>query len=53
MNIGQATITHRVGNLNIRNSTLVGDYDRGYQDFVPVAMNPTYIQDQVDVTRYL
>ena len=50
VNIGQATITHRVGNLNIRNSTLVGDYDRGYQNFVPGVVDPT--QTTVALSAY-
>jgi catecholate siderophore receptor len=31
---------HRVGNLKIRNQTLVGDYDRFYQNYVPGAADP-------------
>jgi catecholate siderophore receptor len=50
INIGQATITHRVGNLNIRNSTLVGDYNRGYQNYVPGAVNST--QTAVALSAY-
>lgn len=30
-----ATIEHRAGNLEICNRTMFGDYDRGYQNFVP------------------
>jgi len=50
VNIGQATIAHRVGNLNIRNSTLVGDYNRGYQNFVPGVVDPT--QTTVALSAY-
>jgi len=50
VNIGQATISHRSGNLNIRNSTMVGDYDRGYQNFVPGAVDPT--QTTVALSAY-
>ena len=35
VNLGSATIEHQVGRLTIRNRTTVGNYDRGYQNFVP------------------
>jgi len=50
VNIGQATIAHRMGNLSIRNSTLAADYDRGYQNFVPGAVDPT--QTSVALSAY-
>lgn len=34
-----AAIQHQAGRLNISNRTQVGDYDRGYQNFVPGAVN--------------
>jgi catecholate siderophore receptor len=34
VNLGSALITHQTGQLNIRNRTLFGDYDRGYQNYV-------------------
>lgn len=37
VNLGSATIEHHAGNLIVRNNTLVGDYDRWYQNFVPGA----------------
>ena len=45
VNIGSATIEHQAGRLNIRNRTLVGDYDRGYQNFVPGAVTADKTQD--------
>ncbi|HBB94645.1 MAG TPA: TonB-dependent siderophore receptor [Blastocatellia bacterium] len=38
VNLGSASITHQAGHLNIRNRTLFGDYDRGYQNYVPGAV---------------
>jgi catecholate siderophore receptor len=38
VNLGTASIEHQAGRLNIRNRTLIGDYDRGYQNFVPGAV---------------
>ncbi len=34
-----SVIEHQSGRLNIRNRTMFGDYDRGYQNFVPGAVN--------------
>jgi catecholate siderophore receptor len=34
-----ATLDRQIGNLNVRNRTLVGHYDRGYQNYVPGAMS--------------
>jgi catecholate siderophore receptor len=39
VNLGSATVEHQAGNLNIRNRTQVGDYDRFYQNYVPGAVN--------------
>ena len=39
VNLASAVVDHQVGKLNIRNHTLVGDYDRGYQNFVPGSVN--------------
>jgi catecholate siderophore receptor len=39
VNLGTAAIEHQEGGLNIRNRTMFGDYDRGYQNFVPGAVN--------------
>jgi catecholate siderophore receptor len=38
VNIGTVAIEHQIGRLNIRNRTLEGDYDRGYQNYVPGAV---------------
>jgi catecholate siderophore receptor len=34
-----SAIQHQVGRLSIRNRAMFGDYDRGYQNFVPGAVN--------------
>jgi catecholate siderophore receptor len=39
VNLGTVTIEHQAGRLIIRNHTLIGDYDRGYQNFVPGAVS--------------
>ena len=38
VNLMTATVEHRAGSLTIRNRTMLGDYDRGYQNFVPGAV---------------
>jgi catecholate siderophore receptor len=45
-----ATIQHQVGRLNISNRTQLGDYDRGYQNFVPGAINTA--RTQVALSAY-
>ena len=37
VNIGTVNVEHRVGRALLRNRTLIGDYDRFYQNFVPGA----------------
>ena len=37
VNLASTTVEHHAGSLVIRNQTLFGDYDRGYQNFVPGA----------------
>lgn len=49
-NIATATIEHRIGELNIRNRTMFGDYDRSYQNFVPGAASLD--GTQVTLTSY-
>lgn len=44
------TIEHEAGNLHLRNRTLFGDYDRGYQNYVPGAVNPS--RTLVTLTAY-
>ena len=39
VNLASAVVDHQIGKLNIRNHTLVGDYDRMYQNFVPGSVN--------------
>jgi catecholate siderophore receptor len=50
VNLGAASIEHRVGRLVLRNRVLFGDYDRGYQNFVPGAVTPD--QSRVALTAY-
>lgn len=50
VNLTNATIEHRVGRLTIRNHTLFGAYDRGYQNFVPGVVNAD--ASQVTLTSY-
>ena len=38
VNLGSAAIEHQSGRLTLRNRTSVGNYDRGYQNFVPGAV---------------
>jgi len=44
------TFEHQSGNLTIRNHLLFGDYDRGYQNYVPGAVSPD--RTQVTLTAY-
>jgi catecholate siderophore receptor len=39
VNIASANLEHRFGAFTLRNQTLVGNYDRFYQNFVPGAVN--------------
>lgn len=39
VNLGTVNIEHQTGRLLIHNRTQVGDYDRGYQNYVPGAVN--------------
>lgn len=45
-----ALIEHQSDRLNIRNRTMSGDYDRGYQNYVPGAVNAT--RTQVSISAY-
>src|SRR6185295_5101413 len=45
-----ALIDHQVGNLNIRNQTLFGDYQRMYQNFVPGTVNAD--ETRVNLSSY-
>jgi catecholate siderophore receptor len=50
VNLASATIEHQEGRLRLRNRTLVGDYDRGYQNYVPGAVSAD--ASQIAVTAY-
>ena len=50
VNLGTATIEQQAGNVNIRNRTMFGAYDRGYQNFVPGAV--TADKSQVAISSY-
>lgn len=50
VNIGSVAFEHAIGRLIIRNRTSVGDYDRGYQNFVPGAVTPD--KTQVALSAY-
>jgi catecholate siderophore receptor len=50
VDLGSATVEHRVGDLTIRNQTLFGDYARFYQNFVPGAV--TADQRLVSLSSY-
>ncbi len=44
VNLATATFEHRTGGLIIRNRTMLGDYDRGYQNFVPGAVSAAILR---------
>lgn len=50
VNIGTFNVEHRVGRAIVRNRTLIGDYDRFYQNFVPGAASAD--QSLVTITAY-
>jgi catecholate siderophore receptor len=50
VDLAYATIEHRAGPLTLRNHTLFGDYDRGYQNFVPGPVTPD--KSQVVLSAY-
>jgi catecholate siderophore receptor len=50
VNLGSAVIEHVVGRFTIRNRTTAGNYDRGYQNFVPGAV--TADKTQVSLSAY-
>jgi catecholate siderophore receptor len=47
VNLGSVLVEHQAGRLNIRNRTLIGDYDRGYQNFVPGAVTADGTSDSL------
>jgi len=50
VNLGTAAIEHQAGAIHISNRTQFGDYDRGYQNYVPGAVNAS--KTQVALTAY-
>jgi catecholate siderophore receptor len=50
VNLLSVAVEHQAGNLNIRNRTLFGDYNRFYQNFVPGAV--TADKTQVALSTY-
>ena len=50
VNLFSATIDHEEGRLRIHNRTLVGNYDRGYQNYVPGAVSAD--ASQLTMTAY-
>jgi catecholate siderophore receptor len=50
VNLGSATVEHQAGRVTIRNRTTLGNYDRGYQNFVPGAV--TADKSQVLLSAY-
>jgi catecholate siderophore receptor len=50
VDLASVSFEHRRGNLTLRNHTLFGAYDRGYQNFVPGATNAT--MSTVTLTAY-
>ena len=47
VNLGSLVVEHQAGRLTIRNRTLAGNYDRGYQNFVPGAVTADKMQDSL------
>ena len=50
VNLASALVEHRIGDWTLRNRALFGDYDRGYQNYVPGAV--TADRSQVTLTAY-
>ncbi len=50
VNLASTTVEHHAGRLTFRNQTLFGDYDRGYQNFVPGVVTPD--GSQVTLSAY-
>ena len=50
VNLAAASIEHRFGGVTVRNHTVVGNYGRFYQNFVPGAVTPN--GSQVALTSY-
>ena len=50
VNVGTVTVEHQMGGVTIRNRTSIGDYDRGYQNFVPGVVSAD--RTQVSLSAY-
>ena len=50
VNLGSATLEHQAGAVNFRNRTMIGDYDRFYQNFVPGVVTADRLQ--APITSY-
>jgi catecholate siderophore receptor len=50
LNIGSVLVEHQIGKLTIRNRSLLANYDRGYQNFVPGVATPD--GQQVNLSAY-
>jgi catecholate siderophore receptor len=50
VNLGSATVERRIGEVNVRSRTLIGGYDRAYQNYVPGATSAD--GTQVTLTAY-
>jgi len=50
VNVGTLTVEHQMGGVTIRNRTSIGDYDRGYQNFVPGVVSAD--RTQVSLSAY-
>ncbi|MEQ1885455.1 MAG: TonB-dependent siderophore receptor [Bryobacteraceae bacterium] len=48
--LGSVRVEHQFGRVNLRNNTMIGDYDRGYQNYVPGAV--TADQSQSALSGY-
>jgi catecholate siderophore receptor len=42
VHLGSATLEHQLGRFAVRNATLIGDYDKFYQNLVPGAVNASH-----------
>jgi catecholate siderophore receptor len=50
VNLAYASLERQAGRLNVQNRVSFGDYDRGYQNYVPGAVDPT--KTQIAVSAY-
>ena len=50
VDLASLSVDHSIGRLSLRNRTLFGDYDRGYQNYVPGAVSAD--KSRVTITAY-